>query len=375
MTHVPDEPGQEPEPEVTTIDWFDSEPAMSRMVIDDLQRLKYRAKARIIPILLIAVALTAGLVYKLGQRVPQHRATVILALQEGVQHRDTPMPMRDLRAYVTTVLMPTPELTKLIEKRNLFPLRKKMGPEFAIGELWDMMEIEIYRNYFLYDTDVMSAARSARIGITIVYSDPDEAYEIARDIGTIVIRAAGGERDRAATVMADEASRATLAARRRTAELEAELAMLTSQQAEAEASGHPGTASALRVEIAAVESSVKRAKESLSALAKSSSASELTAAVYSAGLSLDVSIVEERKPEAVVPGKYRIAVITVVVFLAVLVVVALFLGAFDSRVHDLDDVARLGIPVVGQVPGFPGDGVGSLRERGVTRKGVTLSWR
>jgi hypothetical protein len=55
--------------------------------------------------------------------------------------------------------------------------------------------------------------------------------------------------------------------------------------------------------------------------------------------------------------------------------VSLFVGAFDSRIHDLDDVARLGIPVVGHVPRFPGDSVGSLRERGVKRRGVPLSWR
>jgi hypothetical protein len=46
---------------------------------------------------------------------------------------------------------------------------------------------------------------------------------------------------------------------------------------------------------------------------------------------------------------------------------ALLFGAFDSRVHDGDDVARLGLPVLGQVPSFTGDRSGSLAARGVSR--------
>jgi capsular polysaccharide biosynthesis protein len=67
--------------------------------------------------------------------------------------------------------------------------------------------------------------------------------------------------------------------------------------------------------------------------------------------------------------------VAVLLFVTLFIVVALYIGAFDTRIHDLDDVARLGIAVVGQVPGFPGDEVGSLRERGVTRRGVPWSWQ
>jgi hypothetical protein len=60
-----------------------------------------------------------------------------------------------------------------------------------------------------------------------------------------------------------------------------------------------------------------------------------------------------------------------------LVGATLFLGAFDPRVHDTDDVARRGLPVLGHVPGFSGDRVGSLRARGARRARVPwyLRWR
>jgi len=363
-------------PSAMELDWFAAEPPLARLVIEDLRRLMYRARARLIPILVISVAITGALVWKLAHKPARHIAKIVLALQEGeVSQRNAPMPMRDLRTYVTTVLMPAAELTKMIEKRDLFPLRKKQGPEFALNELWDTIEVDVFRNYFLFEQDEMGEERSARIAVTVQFSDPDLAYEIARDLGNIIIASAGVERDRAARVMADDAARATEAARARAAELEAGLSALTSQRDEAVRAGQKGKVAALRVEIAAAENSVKRARDGLSALTKESSTDQLIAAVYAAGLGFDVSMVEERKPEPAVPTGYRNAVLAVLTFLTVLVIVATFLGAFDTRIHDLDDVTRLGIPVVGQVPGFPGDGVGSLRERGITRRGVPWSWR
>ena len=57
-----------------------------------------------------------------------------------------------------------------------------------------------------------------------------------------------------------------------------------------------------------------------------------------------------------------------VAFVALIIigpVCMLVVGAFDTKVHDADDVRRLALPVVGHVPGFAGDDHGSLRRRGV----------
>ena len=67
---------------------------------------------------------------------------------------------------------------------------------------------------------------------------------------------------------------------------------------------------------------------------------------------------------------FVVVMILVVVGIGSLLGSALLIGAFDSRVHDVDDVARLGLPVLGHVPGFPGDGVGSLTVRGASRARV-----
>ena len=63
-------------------------------------------------------------------------------------------------------------------------------------------------------------------------------------------------------------------------------------------------------------------------------------------------------------------VVGTIVFCGFLPLVALFVGAFDTRVHDEEDVERLGLPILGHLPAFPGDGVGSLRSRGVRGRRV-----
>lgn len=367
--------GSTPAPSEDAADWFAAEPPLWRQVVEDLRRFKHRARSRVATIVIAAAVLTGGVVYRIARKPPVYIARVILALSEGsVSQRNAPMPVRDLRAYVTTVLLPAAELTKLIERRDLFPLRKKLGPEFALAELWDVMEIEVYRNYFLYEQSEI-AERSARISVAITWNDPDAAYELARDVADVIVHSAAGERDRAARVMADDAARATESARERVAGLEADLAGLEAARTAAQDARQQGKLAGLAVEIAQVESSLKRAREAASALAKASSADQLLAAVYAAGLGLDVSLVEERRPEPEPPRGYRIAMVSAVVLVAMLVLVTMVLGAFDTRIHDVDDITRLGIPVVGQVPGFPGDQVGSLRERGVVRRGVPWSRR
>jgi hypothetical protein len=358
-------------------DWIAAEPKLTKMVIADLQRLKYRARARIIPITLLAIALTGVVLWRFSLRPAHHHAKVVLAIQEGREaSRETLIPVYDLRGYVTTILMPKDALIAMIEKHDLFPLRHSHGIEFALTELWDVMEIEVYRNYFLYDYDETEGeGRSARIGVSVDYPDPDLAYEIARDVATIIVNAAAAERDATARKLETGARLAGDAARRRVLELELQAAQLEARRDEAVGEGALSEVAGLNVEIASVLGSLKSAHEAQNTIAQRASAEELRAQVYAAGLSLDVAVVEERRPEPIVPNTYRIAVLTVVVFVTLFVLVALYVGAFDTRIHDLDDVSRLGIPVVGQVPGFPGDGVGSLRDRGVTRRGVPWSSR
>jgi capsular polysaccharide biosynthesis protein len=89
-----------------------------------------------------------------------------------------------------------------------------------------------------------------------------------------------------------------------------------------------------------------------------------------AGLGVNARIVDRKNAGAVVDARFGIAIAVCCVFFGALVSVSALVGAFDSRLHEPEDVSRLGLPVLGQVPDFPGQTVGSLEQRGVQRHRV-----
>jgi hypothetical protein len=139
--------------------------------------------------------------------------------------------------------------------------------------------------------------------------------------------------------------------------------------------GNEQLAQALDLELAVLWHEEKKAAHTLAEIA--SSRDSLADRISEAGLDMSVTVVEEHRPERPDNRDFVLAMIAVVIGIGSLLGSALFLGAFDSRVHDLDDVERLSIPVLGHLPGFPGDHVGSLQSRGALRARVPsfLRWR
>jgi hypothetical protein len=64
------------------------------------------------------------------------------------------------------------------------------------------------------------------------------------------------------------------------------------------------------------------------------------------------------------PGPLMLGLVGLVCFCIFVPVCAIGLGTIDSRIHELEDVRRLGMPALGHIPAFSGDGVGSLSQRG-----------
>jgi capsular polysaccharide biosynthesis protein len=137
----------------------------------------------------------------------------------------------------------------------------------------------------------------------------------------------------------------------------------------------PDLAGILNIDLAALEHERQRVEEQLLRIATSRDA--IASQIAAAGLDMSLSIVEEHRPERPTRSNFVLVMIAVVVGTGSLVGGALVLGAFDSRVHDSDDVARLGLPVLGHVPGFAGDNVGSMQTRSAVRRRVPsfLRWR
>ena len=354
-------------------EWFESEQSTRAAMVAELQRIKRRTVVRPVPVLLLAALLTTAITYKVATKKRIIEAEIVLALSEGTlaaDRRDLGIPVDHLKDYVGTDLMPRAKLEGIIERRDLFRLRKKMGMQFAVDELRSNMEIAIWHNSFLVDDE--HGTRSARIGITYGDTDPEVALEVARDLAQTVVESAAERRQEQAGQLAQQLASMHADLARQLGEIRREQAQKEVAHDRALAKGQKAIAEALDLEGDALEREAKKLDAEIDAVVKSSDAG-----IAANGLDVSLEIVEEHRPERQESHAFVMILVGVVIGLGSLIGSALLVGAFDSRVHDTDDVARLNLPILGHVPGFPGDGFGSLAARGALRRRVNSlrRWR
>jgi len=345
---------------------------MGRVLVAELQRLKRRARSRLFTVLTLAALITGALLFRIATKPVLAHARVVIAVIEGdMAMGRTPTPMHELRDYVGSVLLDNAKLLPIIDEHpKLFPLRKKLGDAYALGELRDMYELSIWRNYFLYGYSA-DERRTARIEISVNHVDPDFAVELVHRITQIIIDGEAAHRHKTAEQLRATADDAIDVARKRVKEAEDAVAARQVETARAKMAGQEGRASVLRDEVAALDADARRAREVLDTVVHTVSSDQLDAAITQAGLGLELEVADERKPEIDEEARnVKIIVIAAILFVLFVPIVAIGIGSFDSRIHDLEDVSRLGLPLVGHVPGFSGDRVGSLRDRGIRRRRV-----
>lgn len=358
------------QPDPTNDDWYESEASTRQGMIAEIQRIRRRTRVRPISVLLLASLITGAVAYRVITKKALVEADVVLALTEGsLSAKHNGIPVDQLKDYVANVLMPKAKLAEVIERRNLYPLRRKLGIDFAIEELRGQFEIQIWKNTFMYfDEDAQNAQHSARIGLTVADTDPDRAIELARDLAAVVMSSVNEQRQEMSKKVATEiaVAREQLSARIEQLardRMQAELAL-----DEAHRAGKEGVAQAINLQIIAIDRELKSADKEQSTIATSRDA--LADRITQAGLDMSIQVVEEHHPEPNEHRSFVLVLVLVVVGMGALLGAATVVGAFDPRIHDTDDVARLGLPVLGHVPEFPGDNVGSLQARGALRRRV-----
>jgi hypothetical protein len=355
-------------------DWCDDEEPVSVGLIAELQRIRRRTIARPVPVIAVALLITGALSYRIVTHKSAVEAEVVLALTEGTMAaRHSGLPVDELRQYVTGVLLPDKKLAELIERRDLFRLRKRLGNEFALEELRSQFEVEIWKNTFMIDDS--DASHSARIGITVTDTDPDRAYGLARDLAAIVIETASERRaDQTKKLAADIAALRDQLEQRLT-QIDRDMTRDEHDVQVARAAGRQDRAETLDLELAQLRNEQKSANHTLSTIngSRDATADQIAAA----GLDVSIEVVDEHRPRESEHRNFVLAIVLFVIAFGASLGSALLVGAFDPRVHDTDDIERLGLTVLGHLPGFPGDRVGSLEARGVTRRRVPsfTRWR
>jgi capsular polysaccharide biosynthesis protein len=321
--------------------------------------------------------ITAGMARKLSKRGASYDATVFLALDESaLSSGRNSVPGREIINYVGTVLIPDQALAELAERRNLHRLRKKLGPEYAISELRMQFELDVIQNDYA-ERRVVNTERTAHIAITVYDASPEEADMLANDIAEIAVKTADIRNAEDAKLLAAEIKRTINELRERAQEREREMQAARTALADARLREDREAIAKESVRYEAAEREWRRAQtafeETSRVAAQEASAEEL----QKAGLGINARITDRKNAGALVDLRTGMAIALVFVFFGALVSISMLVAAFDSRLHDAEDVSRLGLPVLGQVPDFPGQTWGSMQRRGVRRHRVPsfLRWR
>lgn len=351
-------------------DWFEAEPPLGRLWVLDLQRLKRRAKTRLLLIFAITFLVTGGMARKLSKRGHSYDAAVFLALDESaLSSGRNSVPGRELIQYVANVLIPDKALADLANRRNLHRLRVKLGDEYAVSELRMQFEIEVIQNDYA-ERRVVDTARTAHIQITVYDATPEEANLLANDIAEIAVATAQQRASIEAEALTAEFDRLSSEMRTRANEAGREMQSARTALADARARDDAEAIAEQSVRYEQAEQQWRRATTAFEESSRLGAGDAAAEALQKAGLGVNARIVDRRNAGALVDMRFGLGMAVTFVFFGALIAVSLLVAAFDSRIHEPEDVTRLGLPVLGQVPDFPGQTTGSLRQRGARRSRV-----
>lgn len=346
------------------IDWLDSESELFSWH-RELDRLKRRARSRLFRTLAFAVLATAAVVYMVARRVPLAESRILIRVTEGsVLREDEPISSRDLGQFLNDSALSSRNLLQLIDKHGLYPLERTRGDLYALEEMRDHLSLEVYRNYFLEQRGYNMDVRTARIVVRFLDEDPAVSFALASDIAQLIIDSETRRREETSRGLAGVTQRAVDNAAATLQERQQELLSKQTALAEAKRKEDKEEVAGLQVEMSRLTRDLENQSTQLRKARENKARADLKLALESQGINLFYEIVDERPPPPQPAGKeIRLAMIGLAAFLIILPLCAIAVGAFDSRIHDTDDVQRLGLEVVGHVPRFPGFGIGSMRAR------------
>ncbi len=347
-------------------DWFEAESDLHSWR-RELLRLKRRARARLPSTLVCSLAVTAAAVWFIASRHPPAESRVLIRVTESqLLRQDSPLTTGDLSAYLYDAAFTNQNLLAIIEKHGLYPLARARGNSVAVDTMKMYTDIEVYRNYFLVARAYNDPVRSVRVAIKYQHDDPDTSLAVARDLAQLVIDTESHRRSGESGSLADLAGTALDRASQALERRKLDIADRQRALADAKTRGDDEQVATLKVEIQRLGSEINATSQAVRHARESKRRADLQYAMDQGGVGLIFQIVDERAPPPPPDPRavgIRLAMLSLVCFLLVLPLCAVGIGAFDQRLHDREDVQRLGLPVVGHVPSFEGDRVGSMKAR------------
>ncbi|MDW8283311.1 MAG: hypothetical protein RMK29_16485 [Myxococcales bacterium] len=336
-------------------DWIQAEPG-SRALVGELRRLGRRNLRHPMPVLVVTLVTTsAGLLYGL-QWQPSYEARIALRLTEhDVGVAAAPRPIAALRAFIEDVALSDRVLERIIQRFNLYPNQLMRGLDQALEALRDDIQVEVWRNEFLIEA-ADDLGRSARVALSYRHHHPEVAWGVVEAMAEATVAEQRRVRKAQVEYLAMGLEPALAALEQRIAEVKRQLVQLAGPAAGQEATVVATKRTQLLRDLEEMEAQRRDLNMQLQ-----EALMRLRAETLNVGLRAE--IIDSIRPHAS-PYHRLVPLLGAVVGLVVgLLLGGVTLKAFDRRIHDEEDVWRMGLPVCGALPAYPGDSVGSMDNR------------
>lgn len=346
-------------------DWYQDEAELLSWR-RELQRLKRRARTRLGTTLLLTTIMTGLVVFYMARRQPLAQSRVLIRVTEGsLMREDSPLTTGDLAAYLHDSAFTGDNLARIARQHKPFPGLDADDPAVVEMMKWHL-DLDVYRNYFMVQRGYNADVRTARVAVTFWHDDPAMSLEIARALAELIIATENQRRTSHSDDLSDLTNTALVKAYAQLAMTQDRIATGRLALDAARTDGDESAVAVLKMELGALYKVEARQKKVVTEIRESQRRAELQAALDASGMGIQYQIVDERPPPPPLPQReqiIRLAMFGIACFVILLPLCAIGLGAFDTRLHDRDDVQRLGLAVVGHVPRFRGHRIGSMRQR------------
>jgi hypothetical protein len=336
--------------------WVRREPGFTELRTE-LMRLARRARRRPVLTIFFALSIALAVAYRRSRKPENYMASVTFRISEGTQIAATPMPARELSEYVSLVVFATPRLAEVMRAHKVMLRKLDNDQAEAITEFRENLEVEVYRNYFI---EGWQSNKSARLTVNYYDEDKQRAQEVVGSLGELIVAEETRRRADAVSAALTGARGAERGAREDLEKREKHIAEL--QVAMAQRSGPRSTLA--RQELDAAKNAMGPAVERLARAEVTLADLELAMIFEVNRQTVRFEKVDESTETVSGYASWRLlAILTIAMLFFTFPMAIVAIGAFDSRVYDMEDVRRLGITAVGHVPHFRGDRVGSLAAR------------
>ncbi len=168
-------------------DWTESEPGF-RELIDEVRRLLRRGRKRWWIAAALTIVIVAGVVARQARNVRRYPARIMLGVTENATSEESPVhSSAELKNYVYYAVFTDSALMKIIEKNHYDDKMLAKQPRLVLEEFRETVEVDVAKNEFA-TARLTGETRSALVSVELWLPDPEQAIDITRQLGDLVIQ-------------------------------------------------------------------------------------------------------------------------------------------------------------------------------------------